>query len=342
MKFINKNIFFLVCLLLFHFLNVKGQIREHGLLAHFNFNKNVLDNAGNLVRKDTTSFDYSTSKRGKFDKAIQLNKNSNLVYFDPKNLLNPHVSKSLTFSLWIKLDENSGSFNQMILSHNANKKNKESGYFLYINEKGNPVFKMSNSKKDISEVNINQNIKDGKWHLIVASISNGKKIKLSVDNSLDTTLESSNEIINFSDSTLNIGMQSDKSEHFKGNIDNLRIYDLSLSSNDIFNIYTEDINLIGFEVDAIKENGAYDDCKLQIYVSPNEDKVLVNTGKYKKLQDFTLKIINKKAEIIETIKVDKGDYDFDLIKWGGRDIYFLEVFDKKGNLQQVYKLNLNN
>jgi hypothetical protein len=337
---IRKNNIFLFCLFLSSIAN--AQIRQRGSIAFFPFDNKVEDITGNIINYDSSILDYSKSRQGKSNSCLVLNNKINNQFFDPNDTLNPNRSKSLTFAFWIKLDKKSSDSNQTVFYHITTKKPKGIGYKLIIDKDGFPVLSIINSKKDYKELRYKKSLYDENWHLIVASINDSKTLVLNVDNSSDSSVNLIKPLLSNSDSVFYIGSNSSQKEHFNGLIDNFRMYNLKLSKVDLFSLYTEEINIIAFEIDAFGEHGEYDDCTFQIYKSPNGDKIHINTGKFEKIKNYTINILNKKRKIVDSFIVDKGEYDLDLKKWGGNDIYFMEALDKKKDLLQVYKLNLTN
>ena len=136
---------------------------------------------------------------------------------------------------WIKRDELDRT--DMIFSANQDSNN---GVRLLINSGNNDLIWRLNASNVTSDTSIISNIEAGKWYHIVATYNRVTQIAAIYVNGIDaTTPEDASQTRNINAITLKprIGMRSEATADYKGNISELAIYSKALSASEIKTLY---------------------------------------------------------------------------------------------------------
>ena len=144
----------------------------------------------------------------------QLNTNDNLDNF--------------SLSLRFKIKSNAGVHESIISSD----KNKPNGSWQ-IGMTGNTSIKFSSKQSSGDSSSKDLLLLKDTWHHLVLTKSNSNQVRIYTNNSLSETLQLNNWALNW----LRIGTNRNTANFWKGNIDDVRIYDYVLSEDNINTLY---------------------------------------------------------------------------------------------------------
>jgi hypothetical protein len=147
---------------------------------------------------------------------------------------------------------------------------------------------------------------------------------------------------------------------FKGKLDNICMYDRILNDNEINALYTEtnyfetvydttfvtvyDTVLVSVTdtliIDAVLTgiDPPNNTSQLKVYPNPAKEYLIVNTGEYDRMTNYSIKIINQTGQVVYETNVSEPTYEINLSSWTGNGLYFLQLFDDFGDLIDVKKI----
>ncbi len=79
---------------------------------------------------------------------------------------------------------------------------------------------------------------------------------------------------------------------------------------------------------------------IKIYPNPANDFLIINTGNYTDLDNYSMKIINSVGIIVFETKISQPLYEINLSSWSGKGIYVLQVYNAANAITAVKKIIL--
>ncbi len=221
--------------------NLPSYLPKDGLVGYWPFNGNANDESGNENHGTVNGATLTSDKNGEVNKAYYFNGNS-MITSHYSSIL--EISNNRTVSVWFKSIDNSSMNDQGIIGVVSIQKNGHKGYLMYLKSTGeittcednwssgsnNPP---SNGWQFARSNNSNYR-NDGSWHHAL-SLREGDTTKLYIDGKLQN--EFTTLIPDFLNSTLTIGYSFFQNQYFKGNIDDIAIYNRALTQEEITALY---------------------------------------------------------------------------------------------------------
>jgi len=202
-------------------------LNAQNLVAYYPFNENANDESGNLNHGVVSGATLTTDRYG----------NSNSAYiFDGNDVINiPHaatlnISNELTISVWVKPISFPSSGSLMVLGKSNYSSN--TNYLLRIKPGGFIQFEYKDfANTSDNPLNLNQ------WNhiTVVSDVNNFKKVYINNVLAIHTGGASPYGLVA---NPVTIGAASYGSEYFIGSVDDLRIYQSTLSTQEITSLFT--------------------------------------------------------------------------------------------------------
>ena len=233
-------------------------------VALYQLDGNANDTVGNH-NSTASNVTYST---GKFGQCAVFNGSSQYITtgVDSSDISMTNTS----FSCWVNFTATSGT-----IMDNGGAASSGRGLILETGS-GYIVWQQANgtSGQSTAITTASNSYNDGNWHHVVGTIDGNRVMKLYIDGNVETSTPTANSSASSPLYTLEIGRRAFyNSQYFNGSIDQVRIYDKALSSDEVSILYNEttstasDTNVLGegsglalytLDYDASDESGNYD------------------------------------------------------------------------------------
>ena len=211
-----------------------------GLVAYYPFNGNANDESGNGNNGTVHGAALTEDRCNNSSGAYKFNGTSSYIAVPNTSYLAP--SHEITLSVWVKPD---AVMNDVSILSNT--EYQSSGYELWQNHASSNdpnkvrfVFRSYSSIENVIAYTADYTI--NKFHLLVATYDKTEgTLKLYVDGVLDTVLENKTHGLVTPTRDLWIGgwASSPTTRHFSGVLDEVRIYNRTLSESEILQLYSE-------------------------------------------------------------------------------------------------------
>jgi hypothetical protein len=211
--------------------NPKNQQPEiNGMLAYYSCDANANDLSGNSNDAILSAIQSTENKGGNVNSAFRFDgKNSMLTI--PGNSLS--ASKEISISVWVLIDDFSTMFPGIIENFGGN-----SGYLLNIGKDQHFRFFIGKGDENYLAVRSQTLLESGVWYHVVGTYNNNN-IKLYINGKLEDAKAFDNGMNIISKNPVLIGNDNccGTSRHFKGKMDEIRIFDRALTTSEINKLY---------------------------------------------------------------------------------------------------------
>ncbi|MBP1755244.1 MAG: Ig-like protein [Firmicutes bacterium] len=321
-----------------------------GLVARWTFDGNYDDSVGGLTTK--LGAKNLTYTKGVHGKAAVFNGKDNYLYVEPNDILNfgndrEENNDNFSISAWVNMG-NAKTGTQYLLD-----KGKDIGwdkndcfwtnpYSIWfdtceVNVNLSNVFMDQNADIEIegSSRTGYKNVEGEEWFLLTATYD-GEQVKIYHDNTL-LTQSSYSDGITFNEDGLYIGVGAKLDNFFRGSVDDLRLYNTTLSYDDVESLYQEGLEANKEFVEPTKQLVAY----YAFDKNLNDSSTFSNDAENIAVNGTTKYVIGKNGE---AIALTKGNY---IEVPGGDHLNLEEEFtiscwvkvDTEGDYPLIYRQN---
>jgi len=239
-RFTPKIILFL--LLLVVSIAAVGESSD-ALVAHYPFSGTADDGSGNGNHGTVHNALLAADRFDRSDHAYYFNGTD--AYIEVLNSPTMILDQNLTISAWIHLSDLSREFKIILRKGRLNAGATDSSYAFYVRSYDELAFYFSGSTGVHETSNLNLN--DTDWYHVAATFDPvAQEVKLFVDGS-PVYSQFENGIPNEYDYPIGIGQTNDPDQFFEGTIDEIRIYNETLTDQEIYELYRSVIFVDGFE-----------------------------------------------------------------------------------------------
>lgn len=199
----------------------------NGLVAFYPFSGNANDASGNGNNPVLNTASLTTDRFNEANSAYNFSGTQEIQYADAPQL---DTITNLTVSCWVLTTNTYSGFYGLVCK--ATPSNPWVGFQVGVYQNHTQVEVDSNGFPGTVPIN------DGRWHSISAVFNHSSgEVEIFVDGNLDTTNDTPcNSMI--TTNVLNVGVERQSANFFSGSIDDIRIYDVALSSNEVAQLYT--------------------------------------------------------------------------------------------------------
>ena len=219
----------------------KSTIPENGLVAWYPFNGNANDESGNGINGTVNGAVLTTDRFGNANRAYSFDGINNYVDLGNEEALNLGTQgSSYSIVLWFKTLGNEGPYQDNIVGKASTIESKPNPYNLLLGINNSVKFQV-NSKDNQYNIFSPDTYGDNKWHFAVG-IKDNNVLSLYIDGSLVAGPKSFSIPDVRSNAVTLIGsytISAVSGELFNGQIDDVRVYNRTLSEEEVQALYHE-------------------------------------------------------------------------------------------------------
>jgi hypothetical protein len=313
-----------------------------GLVASYPFTGNANDISGNNLNGTTNNVTLTTDRFGNTNSAYQFNGSNSSINVLDNALLKFASSNKIAISLWLKLDTLITNTNSVMLSKQINSGTNQVGFNIDLEQFGtstSPVINVLRVRNGSSNnfggcYDSIVNVKDKNWHHVVYDYS-GTVGKIYVDNILRRTSINQTGVIGDNLANLTFGTPAwSPSSYFKGKLDDIRIYNISLNACDVDSLFNLPNTLATGLINRNNVNS------IKVYPNPTSNQIIIDNGNFVSLIGYTIKITNSIGQQVFQSLVTQQQFTVDLSSFGGAGLYHIVLINPQGVVVDNKKLVL--
>jgi len=300
-----KKLLPILCVLLvISFGKVFAQIPTNGLIGKYSFSGNANNEVGNIANGIVSGATLTANRCGIANSAYHFSPPNDYISISNFRIL---TNNEISFSLWAKADMLTSNCMVMLAPDNWHDRcvmcaEYHASPSMVIWDYGNCTINGRTAVEDVAY--------DTDWHHYVFTVSisqNEKKIFrdsvcISSQPFQSSLVENLREIY--------IGGGTDWSGggiNFRGSIDDIRIYNRGLSSDEVEQLYHENAcSSAGIEFNTFSDS----ENQIRVYPNPVNDQLFIDGLE----QNNAIEIINAQFQIIQTFKISSANTTINLSK----------------------------
>lgn len=352
-----------------------AQIPMNGLVSYYPFSGNAADSVGN--NDGTVSGATLTMDRfGMANSAYSFNSNNANSITLPASTF--HYA-NYTYSFWINMPSLPSFGNHSVIM-SIGGSGADQGVSMNNNYFGGSITfdgVGSYSSASVATYTEGPTLDLNSWHHVV-SIRDSNYLKTYVDGQLAVVSLSSNGALPTygTSSAAKIGCRFNGSLPFNGKIDDVRIYNRALDSNEVESLYTENfcfqtitdtinvydttyVNIYDTTyvtvydtthisvtdtliIDAVLVgiNPPNNINRMKVYPNPTKEHLIIDNGNFALMSNYSVKIVNTQGQEVFNSNINQQVFDINLSSLTGKGIYFVMIYDPQNNLLEVKKIIL--
>jgi hypothetical protein len=331
--------------------NLPNYVPSSGIVGWWPFTGNANDESGNGNNGSVNGASLTNDRFGNANGAYYFNGLDNWIQIaDSDNLELPN---NLSINCWFYA--NSFDIVSMLISKHSPQCNNNEGTYVYgiwnegltgnhkINFSASPNFTSATYPNNQGLVSLNS------WYQFVITYDDSLDVlKYYLNGILVDTKNLNFDILN-NPFDIFIGKQDCGNQwHFNGKIDDIGIWNRTLTQQEITDLYNANIcyqnitvtDTLLINMGITGFNPVTYNNTIKIFPNPTNDHITINYGNFTSLNGYQLKIINSLGQqVFQTNVVQQSDY-LNLTTWGGNGLYFLQIIDSQGNIIDIRKIVL--
>lgn len=363
-----------ILLMLGFILNINAQIPTNGLVGYWPFNGNANDESGNNNHGSVSEASLTFDRFGMDSSAYSFNGENS--YIDVLHSSSLDFKYHFSISIWFIIGSKDYPSDPNMWLFTKCRTTSPDGFQWTIEYwPGVSNQLIFTEAKEITEVPYpwKSNIIDTtKWHNIII-VKDSINYSMYIDGVLDTTTTVSS-IIDQTGNTNRIvfGAENDDAgighlHYFSGKLDDIRLYNRTLNSNEVNLIYNEGkcfetvydtIPIYDTTFVTIYDSIAVTDTliidvtltgidppdnvnSIKVYPNPIKDAIFIHTGNnFEQMIDYKIKIINTKGSIIFESNVTQQLFEIDVSDFGQTGLYFIQIINNSDQIIDIRKILL--
>ena len=315
-----------------------------GLVCYLPFCGTANDASGNLNNGTTYSVTLTSDRFGNSNSAYSFNGSTQYISVPTSTSIS--FTNGISFSAWILpsaltnasvVDAMAGSGN----GFRTNVRNSSSPSPIFWSCSGN-------YNTGITSVSTSQ-YAVGSWYNITGTWGNDDSVRVYFNGVLQQTKYAPYNYANANPIFIGRGRQSATYEFFNGKIDDISIFNRSITPAEVTQLYNSGLcfqtvtvtdtliihaNLTGF-------NPVVYNNSIKIFPNPANDHISIDFGSnYATLSGYTLKIMNTLSQVVYTTAITQQTSSINLSSWTGNGVYFVHLIDPQSNTVEIRKIVL--
>jgi hypothetical protein len=353
-----KKILSFKILMLFSIIGF-AQIPTSGLVAHYPFNGNANDESTNSNNGAVDGANLTTDRFGNVNSAYEFNGASDNITIPTLSLTN--VTKYSVSGWFLKSSSSVGSEGTIFCGSDPL---NVDGLRLAIGTTNQIAWGAEYSTGSVWSFSENENFADDSWHFFTVIYDGGStaidstQLKVFIDNIEIAKIEKywgnkSSVVgpINNQNLPITLGVAGNLDSHFKGKLDDFKLYDRALTDCEITSLYNENnsklkvtvqdtLNIYLSNIITTVYESADAVTTVKVYPNPSANNITVSIDNYTNLSGVTLKVINSQSAEVHSEAVTRPTQSIDVSAWSA-GIYFLQILNGS-DIVDIRKIVVNN
>jgi hypothetical protein len=333
-------------------LNLIAQIPTAGLVGYYPFSGNMNDLSGSNNNAINNGATLTSDRFGNANAAYSFDGTSN--YATITNALLPATPSSYSINYWTYAFATMPGAGIVITDRYGSDAQCRYKYDSHINSTNQYDIRMYNYTT-VNEVLSPNKISNNTWILISIVYDLASSTLKLYENGVMVGSTPSN-IWNSANNPTTIGAwgagtcSPSPNTFFNGKIDDIRIYNRALTASEITSIFNENVctkTVYTSVTDTLVIKAILTGVPtpnntntLKVFPNPSYDKITINTGNYSSMNGYSIKIMNNLGQLVYQTPVNASSYTIDLNTFGGKGLYFLNIFDSSIKMIESKKIVL--
>tara|TARA_B100001059_G_scaffold198171_1_gene203925 strand:+ start:1052 stop:1999 length:948 start_codon:yes stop_codon:yes gene_type:complete len=294
---------------------VPSYVPSDGLVGYWPFDGNANDESDNGNNGNVNGAVSTNDRFNNENSAYYFDGINDYIIASPLALVNEVVS----ISLWIKNDNNSGEWNGIITTQ----PDTSQGFLLQENQNDKYDWTVATGTSYV-DLFSNSSI-SSQWDHFVCIISDDL-MSIYINGVLDAT-QSVGSYSLYSTADLRIGSRFIDGEFFKGKLDDIGIWNRSLTEQEITNLYDSEV---------LSSNTATYENNINIYPNPANDHIAIDFGNLDNVEDWNIKIINILGQEVLSHPINTDKINVSELSKG---VYYIKISDGMSQIDRKFIKN---
>ncbi|MFN5182968.1 MAG: LamG-like jellyroll fold domain-containing protein [Bacteroidota bacterium] len=317
--------------------NVPSYVPTNGLVGWWPFNGNANDESGNGNNGTVNGATLTTDRFGNSNTAYSFDGINDYINFNSNSTFN--LVNDITISCWSQSLNSSSNQAQLVWFGDAQP--AKDPYSIAISSSNLFYFRKDVSTgSTILQLNSTTSLNTNYFHIIGTYNVSANKMKIyingllqdSINVNFSTNYATQNMFLNFA--SANNGTE----QFFKGNLDDIGIWNRALTQQEITNLYNgnicyqyitvTDTLLINMGINGF--NPITYQNTIKIWPNPSNDHIYIDNGNFSTLSGYQIKISNSLGQQVFQSAINQQQFYVDMSTWGGAGIYFVNIINQNG------------
>lgn len=334
------------------FAQVPSYVPTNGLVGYWPFNGNANDESGNGNNGTVNGATLISDRNGNSLNAYNFSNNN---YIQLPNTLGFENQSQFSLSYWVQIPSNNIGgcvFNQWLTGPGGSGSNL--GIQTTINSSGQiEICQLGGCPGGI---NYTSNVVTTTWNNITltfnGNLTNNLKWNIYINNVFLGSFGNSQTpglMGNSSPRLTLIGASSGFSggpitSNFKGNIDDIGIWNRALSQQEITNLYnsanTNECLTMVINSGPLSTNPVTYTSTVNIFPNPANDQITIDCGNLANVVGWNIKITNALGQEVFSAPMNTQQYVVPLNSWSGQGMYFVKILNAQNEVVNIKKIIL--
>lgn len=319
---------------------VPTYVPTNGLVGWYPFNGNANDLSGNGYNGTNNGAVLTNDRFGNTNSAYSFNGDTSYIM---TNYTGVAGNNPRTICFWAMPSSNTGD--NYVFSYGAQTPGGTFASWVKCSSSASFVSTLSNSVINYDDATICNN-----WNFYTIVVPVGATIQSDVKLYKNGALLNNFSYFNPSTQINTIGTSPFQIgrlfynltiNYFKGNIDDIGIWDRALTPSEITTLYYADsCQSLTINTGVLSYNPPTYNNTITIYPNPASDQITIDCGNLANVVGFHIEIVNTLGQIVFNQPMNTQQYNVPLNTWSGTGVYFVKIYDGSNNLLNTKKIIL--
>ena len=325
------------------FAQVPSYVPTSGLVGYWPFNGNANDESGNGNNGVVSGAVLTADRFTNNSNAFSFNGSSSYITVPNSPSLNP--STSITLSWWCYVNQFTNTYSVFI--SNWDETNNQRAYSMVIEPTTNKLRLSYSSNGGSSDLFINSTtaVALNNW-IHVVYVKSVSSTNIYINGVLINSTPSITGIYSSSSRPIRFGAKntSNPYQFFNGKLDDIGIWNRSLTQQEITNLYnsvsSNECFTMVINTGVLSTNPVTYTSTVSIYPNPANDQITIDCGNLANVLGWNIKITNMLGQEVFNQPMNTQQYVLPLNSWTGQGMYFVKIINAQNEVVNIKKIIL--